>query len=286
MRPPTPPGAARRSRPSTTREMRYFIVHLHRLLDPEATGRRAGALSAAIAVCCRCGRMTRSLSVPEGGRDRRGGLSAPGLAHDAIDHRAARRLSSGSPRLAPIILAIWHGQHFMTPFVKPNGHPRQGADLASPRRRDQRHRRRAARRRHDPRLGHRTVRISRKRAACSASTRWSARSREGYNVAMTADVPKVSRVAGLGIVKLAQVSGRPIYPVAIATRRRIVLEQLGPHRGQSAVRPRRDGRRRADLRAATTPTTKRWSSRAARSRTRSTPRPAAPTRSLDGAGGR
>ncbi len=41
---------------------------------------------------------------------------------------------------------------------------------------------------------------------------------------MTADVPKVSRVAGLGIVKLAQMSGRPIYPVAIATRRRIVLD--------------------------------------------------------------
>ena len=48
--------------------------------------------------------------------------------------------------------------------------------------------------------------------------------REGINVAMTADVPKVSRVAGLGIVKLAQVSGRPIYPVAIATQRRIVLD--------------------------------------------------------------
>ena len=48
--------------------------------------------------------------------------------------------------------------------------------------------------------------------------------REGHSVAMTADVPKVSRVAGLGIVKLAQMSGRPIYPVAIATRRRIVLD--------------------------------------------------------------
>ena len=32
----------------------------------------------------------------------------------------------------------------------------------------------------------------------------STRSSEGYNVALTADVPKVSRVAGLGIVKLAQ----------------------------------------------------------------------------------
>jgi lysophospholipid acyltransferase (LPLAT)-like uncharacterized protein len=37
-------------------------------------------------------------------------------------------------------------------------------------------------------------------------------------------VPKVSRVAGLGIVKIAQLSGRPIYPIAIATRRRIQLD--------------------------------------------------------------
>jgi len=47
---------------------------------------------------------------------------------------------------------------------------------------------------------------------------------EGYSVALSADVPKVARVAGLGIIKLAQVSGRPIYPVAITTNHRIVLD--------------------------------------------------------------
>jgi lysophospholipid acyltransferase (LPLAT)-like uncharacterized protein len=47
---------------------------------------------------------------------------------------------------------------------------------------------------------------------------------EGVNVAMTADVPKVARVAGRGIVKVAQVSGRPIVPVAISTQRRVVLD--------------------------------------------------------------
>ena len=47
---------------------------------------------------------------------------------------------------------------------------------------------------------------------------------EGYNVALTADVPKVARVAGLGIVKLAQYSGRPIYPLAIASSRRVELD--------------------------------------------------------------
>ena len=48
--------------------------------------------------------------------------------------------------------------------------------------------------------------------------------KDGYNIAMTADVPKVARVAGLGIVKLAQHSGRPIYPVAMASSRRIELD--------------------------------------------------------------
>jgi lysophospholipid acyltransferase (LPLAT)-like uncharacterized protein len=42
-------------------------------------------------------------------------------------------------------------------------------------------------------------------------------------MALTADVPKVPRVAGLGIVKLASASGRPIYPIAVATSRRIQL---------------------------------------------------------------
>jgi lysophospholipid acyltransferase (LPLAT)-like uncharacterized protein len=44
-----------------------------------------------------------------------------------------------------------------------------------------------------------------------------------FNVALTADVPKVARRAGPGIVKLAQLSGRPIFPVAVATSRRIEL---------------------------------------------------------------
>ena len=46
----------------------------------------------------------------------------------------------------------------------------------------------------------------------------------GASIALSADVPKVARVAGLGIIKLAQASGRPIYPSAIATSRRIVLD--------------------------------------------------------------
>ena len=46
---------------------------------------------------------------------------------------------------------------------------------------------------------------------------------QGCSVTLTADVPKVTRVAGLGIVRLAALSGRPIYLVAIATHNRITL---------------------------------------------------------------
>ena len=47
---------------------------------------------------------------------------------------------------------------------------------------------------------------------------------EGYSVALTADVPKVARVAGPGIVRLARDSGRPIYPVALASSRRVEFD--------------------------------------------------------------
>ena len=46
---------------------------------------------------------------------------------------------------------------------------------------------------------------------------------DNCNVALTADVPKRSRVAGLGIIMLARESGRPIMPFAMATSRFIRL---------------------------------------------------------------
>ena len=45
--------------------------------------------------------------------------------------------------------------------------------------------------------------------------------KRGEHVVVTADVPKIGRVAGLGIVTLAKHSGRPIVPVAMATTRRL-----------------------------------------------------------------
>jgi lysophospholipid acyltransferase (LPLAT)-like uncharacterized protein len=46
---------------------------------------------------------------------------------------------------------------------------------------------------------------------------------DNYNMALTADVPKRSRIAGLGVIMLARESGRPIMPFAMATSRFIRL---------------------------------------------------------------
>src|SRR3954469_17833173 len=127
------------------------------------------------------------------------------------------------PHHAPIIMAMWHGQHFLTPFVKPKS---WRAKVLVSRHRDGEINAVAA-----ERLGIGTIRGSGGQGADFARkgglfgfNALLTTLREGCNVAMTADIPKQSRVAGLGIVKLAQMSGRPIYPVAIATSRRIVLD--------------------------------------------------------------
>jgi lysophospholipid acyltransferase (LPLAT)-like uncharacterized protein len=118
---------------------------------------------------------------------------------------------------------MWHGQHFLMPFVKPPG---QKAKVLISRHRDGEINAVAA-----ERLGIGTIRgsgslgnvFSRKGGVFAFNAIVGALN-DGWNVALTADVPKVARVAGLGIIKIAQVSGRPIYPMAIATRRRIVLD--------------------------------------------------------------
>jgi lysophospholipid acyltransferase (LPLAT)-like uncharacterized protein len=48
----------------------------------------------------------------------------------------------------------------------------------------------------------------------------------GTNVAMIADIPHGKpREAGLGVVTLAKISGRPIVPLALATSRRKVIDR-------------------------------------------------------------
>jgi lysophospholipid acyltransferase (LPLAT)-like uncharacterized protein len=121
----------------------------------------------------------------------------------------------------PVIVAMWHGQHFMVPFLS-RGHR---VKVLISRHRDGEINAYAAQR-----LGIGTVRGSGDhgrrfdlKGGVGAFKSMLSALAEGYNMALTADVPKVARVAGLGIVKLARFSGRPIYPVAVATSRRIVL---------------------------------------------------------------
>lgn len=122
----------------------------------------------------------------------------------------------------PIILAMWHGQHFMAPFIKKEGY--RAKTLIS-RHRDGEMNAIAA-----ERLGVETIRGSgdhggefHRKGGVGAYRQMLQALAEGYNVALTADVPKVSRVAGAGIVRLARDSGRAIYPVAIASSRRIQM---------------------------------------------------------------
>src|SRR5215210_3718693 len=123
----------------------------------------------------------------------------------------------------PVILAMWHGQHFLMPFIKLKQHR---AKVLISRHRDGEMNAVAA-----ERLGIGIIRGSGahngefyKKGGISAFTGMLDALRDGYTVALTADVPKVARIAGMGIIKLAQASGRPIYPIAMATQRRYELK--------------------------------------------------------------
>jgi lysophospholipid acyltransferase (LPLAT)-like uncharacterized protein len=125
-------------------------------------------------------------------------------------------------RDVPAIIAMWHGQHFLVPFIR----RKYRAKVLVSRHRDGEINAIAA-----ERLGVGTIRGSGHhsddflgKGGVSAFREMLAALEQGHNVALTADVPKIARVAGLGIVKLASASGRPIYPIAIATKRRFELD--------------------------------------------------------------
>jgi lysophospholipid acyltransferase (LPLAT)-like uncharacterized protein len=119
----------------------------------------------------------------------------------------------------PVIVAMWHGQHLMVPFGRPEWMP--ASSLVS-RHGDGEFNAIALRE-----LGIGTIRGSgahgrkvREKGGASAFFAMVRAIMQGQTMVLTADVPKVARVAGTGIVKLAQVTGRPIYPVAVVTSRR------------------------------------------------------------------
>src|SRR5947207_8311116 len=126
-------------------------------------------------------------------------------------------------RDAPVIIAMWHGQHFLAPFIRRAQHR---AKVLVSRHRDGEINALAV-----EWLGIDAIRGSGNhgggflgKGGVSAFKEMLSALEAGYNVALTADIPKVARVAGLGVVKLASASGRPIYPIAIATRRRVELK--------------------------------------------------------------
>lgn len=123
--------------------------------------------------------------------------------------------------MMPVIAAMWHGQHFMIHYAKrPED---RAASLVS---RSGDGELNAIALRH---LGVRAIRGSGDRGRGKARQKGGALALramlkaldDGEMVVMTADVPKISRRAGEGVVTLARLSGRPIVPVAVVTSRRI-----------------------------------------------------------------
>ena len=125
--------------------------------------------------------------------------------------------------LMPVIAAMWHGQHFMVHFAKRPQDPAASLVSRSP---DGEFNAIALRH-----LGVRAIRGSgargrdpRHKGGANALRAMLRALEAGEMVVMTADVPKIARVCGNGIVTLARLSGRPIVPVAVVTSRRIAFK--------------------------------------------------------------
>ena len=120
----------------------------------------------------------------------------------------------------PVIFAMWHGQHIMIPFARPDWMP--ACSLVS-RHGDGGFNAVALRE-----LGIGAIRGSgalgkkiREKGGASAFLAMVRRLAGGDTMVLTADVPKRARIVGPGIIALARASGRPIRAVAVVTSRRI-----------------------------------------------------------------
>ncbi len=123
----------------------------------------------------------------------------------------------------PVIFAMWHGQQAMVPFVRK---PEHRAKALISRHRDGELNAVALKW-----LGVEGIRGSgdhggefHRKGGVPAFRQMLTALENGHSMVLTADVPKVSRICGLGIVTLAKISGRPIYPVAVTTSRRKELK--------------------------------------------------------------
>ncbi|MGU3493589.1 lysophospholipid acyltransferase family protein [Xanthobacteraceae bacterium A53D] len=124
----------------------------------------------------------------------------------------------------PVIMTFWHGQHFLTPFIMK---PHHKAKVLISRHADAEINAIAA-----EKLGVGTIRGSgatsprdfHRKGGVSATYAMIDTLEQGINVAMTADVPKIARQVGKGVIVVARHSGRPIFPIAMATSNRIKLK--------------------------------------------------------------
>ena len=121
-------------------------------------------------------------------------------------------------RLHPSIIALWHGQFFLLAGIYPPEIP--GRAMVA------RHDDAEALARVLRRFGLGLIRGAgaagrrRDRGGAEAAHGAVASLREGFSIAMTADVPPgPARKCGIGIVTIASLSGRPIVPFAVATSR-------------------------------------------------------------------
>lgn len=120
----------------------------------------------------------------------------------------------------PLVVTSWHGEHFMLPFAKPPGWTLKAMISRS---RDGELNALVA-----EKLGIGTIRASggrdgkevRRRGGVYGFVAALRELEQGFPVMLTADVPKVGKVAGDGVVQLAKYSGCPILPVAAVTSRR------------------------------------------------------------------
>jgi lysophospholipid acyltransferase (LPLAT)-like uncharacterized protein len=123
----------------------------------------------------------------------------------------------------PAILVVWHGEHFLVPFIGPRN---DRINVLTTLHRDGEIITRAG-----MHFGLKFVRGSgdhgkefMRKKAVQAFTALLRLLRQGETVVVTADVPKVARIAGMGIVTLAKLSGRPIAPTAVVTSRRFQFD--------------------------------------------------------------
>lgn len=140
----------------------------------------------------------------------------------------------------PLIVAMWHGQHLMISFAWPKSIARMAALIS-------RHADAGAQAVALRYLSVAPVRGSggrgdrmRRKGGVIALRELKRQLDAGVSVALTADLPKRPRIAGLGIVTLARLSGRPIIPIAVVTRRRFDFNSwdrasLGKPFGRGAI---------------------------------------------------